>query len=172
MTASPYLSWSRISRWKFQRDWPTGRNTGNNYYLPGVSYVFIVPGTRTVWLAFYAASTVPTLHLTILLSRRANSRESPTNRCFQIPKALRCMFTAPVGLFPAEELFPRYLVFFHRISGHCHYNNYFELCRTELFRSSKFCKIYVSISRCVFCWKFVKKVDQELVKLVSSVKSI
>lgn len=115
MTASPYLSRSRISRWKFQRDWPTGRNTGNNYYLPGVSYVFIVPGTRTVWLAFYAASTVPALHLTILLSRRANSRESPTNWCFQIPKALRCMFTAPVGLFPAEELFLRYTLYFSTI---------------------------------------------------------
>lgn len=122
-----------------------------------VSYVFIVPGTRTVWLAFYAASTVPALHLTILLSRRANSRESPTNRRFQIPKALKCTFTAPVGLFPAE-LFPRYLVFFHRVPDRCHYNNYFELCRGGLFRSSKFCKKYVSISRCVLT-NFSKKVD-------------
>lgn len=158
MTASPYLSRSRISRWKFQRTGPPEEIQGTIITFPvcRVSYVFIVPGTRTVWLAFYAASTVPALHLTILLSRRANSRESPTNRRFQIPKALKCMFTAPVGLFPAE-LFPRCLVFFHRVSDRCHYNNYFELCHGELFRSSKFCKIYVSISRCVltkFRWKF------------------
>lgn len=170
MTASPYLSRSRISRWKFQRDWPTGRNTGNNYYLPGVSRElrFYRPRNKNclacVLCGFNRSGAAPydSFIPPCKFSRKSNEPVLSDSESFKV-----CVHGSRWAL-------PSWIV----SSVPWYFSTVFQTVAITIitsncavvncFRSSKFCKIYVSISRCVltkFRWKFEERAFFHLLNL-------